>query len=309
MESSSSQVRGFGYESEGERLAFLGAGKMAKAIMSAILREGVFGPRQIIATHHDQRRLAELHAALNVGISGSSREAVETATIVLLCVRPQQIHSLLSEVADLLVGNKLVVSIAAGISGESILSLLPHTSDLVHVHPTSLAFSSRRLGVSYIAPVRISEPSVIARVERVFCALGQVKLIKEDSLPAYILMAGCMPGYLAQILSEFMAIARDKDIGLPEEDIARLADQLLGVLSVIASEGITAEELVSEIATQGGVTRAGLDVFRDRGLRKMLKSAAMASLRKLHSMDEAFKDKDAPQQRPMAERSRQMDAP
>ena len=78
-------------------VAFIGAGKMAEAIVESLLRAQVLLPMDVMASDADATRPAALAARLRIGVAGSNRAAAEWADTLFLCVKPQQLDEVLRE--------------------------------------------------------------------------------------------------------------------------------------------------------------------------------------------------------------------
>src|ERR1041385_7457015 len=118
------------------RLAFIGCGVMAEAIIAGLLRQKLVGPEQIVASHPRQARREEMHVKYGVEMLESNREAVtetypqepDDSSVIVLAVKPQRLHGVLDELKGALVKEQLVVSIVAGAKIETISEQLLHAS-------------------------------------------------------------------------------------------------------------------------------------------------------------------------------------
>ncbi len=81
------------------KIAFIGAGNMAEAIIAALLRRGAVGPGDILASDIREARLAEVARRHGIRVTGRNRAAVRHAPVVLLAVKPQQLDDVLAEIA------------------------------------------------------------------------------------------------------------------------------------------------------------------------------------------------------------------
>src|SRR5919205_2692626 len=101
------------------RLAFIGCGVMAEAIIAGLLRKKLVGPEQIAGSHPRQARREEMHVKDGIEMFESNREAVtdtqpegaDDSSIIVLAVKPQRLHVVLEELKGALVKEQLVVSI------------------------------------------------------------------------------------------------------------------------------------------------------------------------------------------------------
>src|SRR4051794_39810826 len=107
-----------------ERIAFIGGGVMAEALIRALQESGLASPDRIVASDLLAARREAL-AALGVRAVAENRQAVDGAGLVILAVKPQVVPVVLDDIRDALGPGALVVSIAAGVTLAQIEARLP----------------------------------------------------------------------------------------------------------------------------------------------------------------------------------------
>ena len=95
-------------------IAFLGAGNMANALIKGLLRAGT-APSKVTATVKRAEKQAELEAAHGIRVGFDNLAAAAAAEVVVLCVKPQAMDKLLTQIAPSIDAKKLIVSVAAGV--------------------------------------------------------------------------------------------------------------------------------------------------------------------------------------------------
>src|SRR3990172_4286813 len=99
-----------------KKIAFLGGGNMAEALIKGLLAAGAAKADQIFVADISSDRLEHLKKTYGIIIQKNNRETVEQSGIILLCVKPQVIDRVLEEIAPVADTSKLVISIAAAIT-------------------------------------------------------------------------------------------------------------------------------------------------------------------------------------------------
>lgn len=103
---------------ENTSLSFIGCGVMAESMIAGLLREKIVGPRQIAASHPRAERRAELKKRYGIKMFAGNAAAAKAfrgpESSVLLCVKPQRMNGILTELAGAVAGDQLVISIVAG---------------------------------------------------------------------------------------------------------------------------------------------------------------------------------------------------
>lgn len=266
-----------------KKLAFIGIGRMATSIIKGILRSKLYLPNEIIGTHYKESKIIELRKELPIEIIPSNIEAVRRTNIIFLCVRPQQMRALLLELSPYITKEKFIVSIAAGIPVQKIKAKLIHKPIVVHIHPTSLAFSSNPLGVSFIEANPEVDEFRMNLIKDIFSIFGEVKIVNQEELNKYIVMGGCVPAFISFIVYYLTEIG--KELGMSHNEATELESRMvIGIKNLIYNEHFTPEEIIEKIATPNGITTEGLSVFKSSILKDILNEAIHASLKKLEIM-------------------------
>ena len=118
------------------KLAFIGMGNMAYAILKGGCDRGFFNPAHVSAYDINTVRLAEVAAETGITAAVSTAEAARQADMVLLAVKPNVVESVVAEMGDALCG-KAVLSIASGWTTEKLRALLPESTRVMFVIPNT----------------------------------------------------------------------------------------------------------------------------------------------------------------------------
>src|SRR6266571_2407680 len=98
------------------KLAVLGAGKLGETLIRGLLDAGAVRAADVTVTAGHAQRIDQLREALGVAGTLSNADAVESADIVLLSVKPQSVPAVLGDLRDVLAPTQLLVSVAASVS-------------------------------------------------------------------------------------------------------------------------------------------------------------------------------------------------
>ena len=123
----------------GKRLAFIGGGNMAEALLRGILAVKRLAPEQVIVTDVRADRLAYLRDTYGIETSGGNVDAAAHADTVLLAVKPQVVTGVLDDLRRVITERQLVISIAAGISTATIAEAFLRPVRVVRVMPNTPA--------------------------------------------------------------------------------------------------------------------------------------------------------------------------
>ncbi len=253
-----------------KKFAFIGAGKMASAIVSGMIKSGVVQPWDIECVSGADNTGKDLAAATGISYT-KNIEDINAQTVVLAC-KPQQ----LAEVAQI-IGKKhidLMISILAGTTISKLRERFPNTGKIVRVMPNMPALISK--GISCFAPETELEIDQEKTVITVLNAIGKVIKCPEAQLDAVTALSGSGPGYVFEFAAAL--IAAGKNLGFDEKIAKELAIQtLLGSSMLLENDERSPEELRDAVCSPGGTTLAALDVFKAKNFRETINDAIFAA--------------------------------
>lgn len=258
------------------KTAFIGAGKMAEAIIEALLRAELLPPDAVQISDVDAARMAELAGRLKVGVAVSNREAVRWADTVFLCVKPQQLDEVLREIALDADGHKLVISIAAGKRLAGIEHHLPFAR-VIRVMPNVCCLVGQGMNV-FALGVRATDEDREA-VQSLLGTCGVSHELPEAQFDAVTALSGSGPAFFAKFL--LLLIEAAKAEGLSEDDAFVLASQtMFGTALLLRNSDLTPEQLIRNVASAKGTTAEGLAVLDGSDFADIVRRTIAAAARR-----------------------------
>jgi pyrroline-5-carboxylate reductase len=254
------------------KCAFLGAGKMASALVRGILRAELCAARDVTVSDPSVGNLRNLSEANGVRTAASNAEAAAGADVVVLCVKPADALGALREAGDAL-RDRLLVSIVAGLRtgvaagaapGCRIVRAMPNTAAMVGRSATAIASDS---------PATQED---LALADTLFSSVGSVVHVAEDQMDAITGLSGSGPAYVYLMLEALCdgAVAA----GLPRHLASSLAIQTLAGAAEMASSTSEHPAVLREMVTSpAGTTSAGLMALERAGVRHAFAEAVRAS--------------------------------
>jgi pyrroline-5-carboxylate reductase len=253
-----------------QRIAFIGAGNMASALIQGLLGANTCTPERIVATDVRGEALATLAERHRIRTAADNAAAVRDADVVVLATKPQVFDTLLPELAAHVDASKLVLSIAAGVSTAVIERQLGAGVRVVRAMPNTPALV--RTGATAIAAGRHAGPQDMELAETVFRSVGIVERVPEALMDAVTGLSGSGPAYVFLMIEALTAAGVGQ--GLPEKTAAALVVQtVLGAARLLQQSGETPEALRRKVTSRGGTTAAGIERFEQGGFRDLIADA------------------------------------
>lgn len=260
-----------------KKIALIGAGNMAEALIAGMLKGKVATPEQLYATDILPERLTHLQGRYQIKTGADNGEAVAWENVLILAAEPQTLDDVLHLTFRFIKKNSLVISVAAGYPIGSLAAHLPPGARIIRAMPNTP--SSVGAGVTAIAlgPGVAEEDRETA--EAIFRSVGTVVIIEERLMDAVTGLSGSGPAYIYLII-EALADGGVK-AGLPRQTAVQLTAQtVLGAARMVVESGYHPAVLKDRVASPGGTTIAGLHKLEEGRLRATLINAVEAACRR-----------------------------
>ena len=256
-----------------KKIAFLGGGNMAEALIKGMLSADVAKSRQMVVTDTSSARLDYLKK-YNISPARSNKEAVEQAEIVLLCVKPQVMDVVLADIAAVADSSKLVISIAAGITISRIEKALSSNPRVIRVMPNTPALVLS--GAAGLAKGSSATNEDMELAQEIFSAVGRAVVVDEKLMDAVTGLSGSGPAYVFNVI-EALSDAGVK-VGIPRPLALELAAQtVFGSAKMVLETKEHPAKLRDMVTSPGGTTIAGMHELEKGKLRAVLMNAVEAA--------------------------------
>lgn len=252
---------------------------MSGAIVQGLVASGVPFDNLLVTnrTREKADALAALPGvesiALDAEPDGNARAAA-SADIIVVGVKPAGVPELLREIGGVIRPDTVVVSVAAGVTIETMAAAVPGVA-LVRAMPNTPAIVRR--AVTGIAPAADVTAEQVARVRTLFEAVGAVVEIDEDQIDALSTISGSGPAYVYFLIEEFTRAARGK--GFSDEQAKLMAEHtFIGASALLDATGEEPAELRRRVTSPKGTTERAIQVFEEAGLEDVMAAATDAAL-------------------------------
>lgn len=266
------------------KIAFIGAGNMAFAIISGLIKQGI-NPAQLIATNKSNQQRREQLQRLGVAVSQDNRQAVAWADVVILAVKPQMMAEVCAEFADLNLSEKWIISVAAGISVDRLTQLLPTAYTFIRTMPNTPALIGA--GVTGLFAKKGTNSTACQFAENLLKSVGQIYWVEQESqMNAIIALTGSSPAYFFRFMEAMQKEA--EKLGFSAEDARALVQAVaLGSAQLVAANPATPLATLREnVTSKGGTTAKALECFEQYQLDQMVADAMNAAILRACEMEQ-----------------------
>ncbi len=231
-------------------LTLIGCGNMAGAMLARWLEDGL-APELVTVVRPSGQTVAD-----GVQVVTDAAQIAPVGGIVMLGFKPQQLPAIAPALATAVAPDATIVSILAGVSLADLAMTLPGHK-LVRAMPNMPVRHGE--GIVTLAGERSGE------IDALMQSLGHMQWLDDESqFDLYTAVAGCGPAYVYRFIEAIAA--GGIRLGLPEQEAVTIARAMVaGAAASAARSPLAPSELVTQVASKGGMTQAGLDVLDSDG--------------------------------------------
>ena len=256
------------------KIAFVGSGAMAGAMIVGLLREELAMPENLFASDPRKERGEELREKYGVQSFTDNLAAVKDADVIVLSVKPQRLSSVLKELNGGIPEKALVLSIIAGATIEKIGTGLDHEK-IVRTMPNTPARIGEGITV-WVASDTVST-SQKEQARQILSALGEEVFVEDES---YLDMATALSGTGPAYVYMFMEAMIDAGVhmGFPRRISEKLVVQTMrGSVNFYEKNDVHVAALRNQVTSSGGTSAEALYYLEKAGVRTAISRAIWAA--------------------------------
>ncbi|MER6810990.1 pyrroline-5-carboxylate reductase [Spirillospora sp. NPDC000708] len=253
-------------------IAILGAGKMGEALLSGVLRAGR-RPSELVATARREERAALLRERYGIETVSNADAAAKADTLVI-AVKPQDMGALLDEIRPHVGGDRMVVSMAAGIPTAFIEERLPAGTPVVRVMSNTPVHVDEAMSVISAGSHAGEEHLKLA--EELLSPVGKVLRIPESLQDGATALSGSGPAYFYYLVEAMV----DAGIllGMPRAAALEMVIQsAVGAAVMLRDSGEHPVLLREAVTSPGGTTISAIRELERHGVRAAVLEAIEAA--------------------------------
>ncbi len=261
---------------QNKKIGFIGAGNMASAIITGIVKKEILPAASLYVYDIDPNKLNSMEKELKINQAPALKDMVQSAELVFFCVKPNVMGGVLNEIKNNL-GGKAVVSIAAGWSAAMIKQIIGQDKKVLRLMPNTPLMAGEGMTV-FETPSNI-EKDDYTLVQSIFGALGQTAEAPEKLMDAVTAVSGSGPAYVYMFID---ALADGGVLeGLPKDLALKLAVQtVLGSAKMVIDTGKHPGVLKDAVCSPGGTTIEAVKIMEDNSFKGTLMQAVRSCAEK-----------------------------
>ena len=258
------------------KIGFIGAGKMAEAMMSALLTSHEVHADNLTACDIQEDRRTLLRHNLGIHMHAKPGPVIKASDILFLAVKPQSLVEALTPVADAIQSRHLVISIVAGKTTAFLEGLLP-AARVIRVMPNLPCVVNASVSAFCLGSRTTGRDGLLAT--QLLGSFGKVLEIREEQFDAVTALSGSGPAFFAYLMDCMVDAA--VGIGMDRDDALRMAEYtMFGTGKMLVEKGMSPSDLIASVSSAKGTTVDGLSVLAASDVRDVLAETVKAAARR-----------------------------
>jgi len=263
-----------------EKIVFCGGGNMTEGIVRGLFKNGASSAENIVVSEIVPARCDYLFKTYGITAIADATEAIKEAGMVVISVKPLQVAGVAKELKKLISDKTIVMSIAAGITIETLVSYVGDDKKMVRMMPNTLSQSGN--GYSAVCAngnINSADKNFVAKIAD---ALGQTLYIPEDRFNIFTAFSCTGPLWLYKTMEALIDAGVYSGFARAEaRDM--VIKNMLGVAQVLDITGAHPAAKVDEMTSPAGITIEALKAIQQGGLAGVIMDSVDAAVRKANS--------------------------
>jgi len=257
-----------------KKIGIIGCGNMGEAILnrlSNILEKST----SIMVSEQDSARRDYIQKKYKIIVEIDNNAVVKYSDVIILAVKPKDFGKILrEEVCRGISKNKLLISIAAGVTTKYIENIVGKDIPVIRVMPNMPAVIGE--AISSISRGTSAGDKETELAKEIFSAIGEVVEVDENLMDSVTAISGSGPAYFFYLMEALIEAARE--LGLDEETAKKLVlKTAVGSAKLVEALKEEPHILRKKVTSKGGTTEAALKVFDKRIVKSIIHDAVKAA--------------------------------
>jgi pyrroline-5-carboxylate reductase len=231
---------------------------MGSMIINGLLYANAVEIEDIIITSRTKSKLNKLILKYpQIEIAENNISLAEESDKIFLFVNTGEVKNVIDEIKDHISPDIHIIHISAGLSLDLLETIV--SGKISRMIPSLTSEVGE--GISLICHNKnVTEPEK-KFVEDLFAHISSIKVISEDDFEVGSDLTSCAPAFIAYMMMSFARSGAEKSNLSPEEAENMVIKTLYGTAKLLAKKEMSFEEIISRVATKGGITEEGIKLL------------------------------------------------
>ncbi|WP_026887782.1 pyrroline-5-carboxylate reductase [Clostridium beijerinckii] len=264
-----------------KKIGFIGCGNMGSSMVGGLIKSGFIKAEDIMVSTKTESSSKRLEEQFQVKTTLDSTIVVRESDVIIFAIKPFMFKQMINEIRSELTENKLIITIAAGITINNMEEWINCNSKVIRTMPNTPALVGQAM--SAVCPNKNVTKDELDYCFKIFESFGECVQLEEKDFHAFIALCGSSPAYVFMFI-EAMADAAVK-LGIPRAKAYKMASQsVLGSSKMVLETGKHPGELKDMVCSPAGTTIDAVVELEKLGFRNSVIQAMNKCAEKSKSM-------------------------
>jgi pyrroline-5-carboxylate reductase len=259
------------------RPGFIGVGNMGGAIVKGYIAAAAGDAKSVSAFDKDAKKLSAFARETGVVAAESIAALAKASNAIVLAVKPNDFEEVLPELADAIPGDRIVISMAAGVSIRHIAGFLGEQAKIIRIMPNTPAMVGA--GMTAVSRNDRVADDEFERALDLFKSIGRAAPVDESLMDAVTGVSGSSPAYVYMFIDALTDGAAAAGMDAAQARIFA-AQAVLGAAKMVLETGVDPLTLRQNVCSPGGTTIEAVNVLLRNGFADSIKEAMRACIEK-----------------------------
>ena len=237
------------------KIGFIGYGSMGSMILNGLLDSNSINANDVVVSNRTTSKLDDLKAKYpEIEISEKNTDLAKKCNPLFLFVNTGEVKNVLDEINQYLIKDAHIIHISAGLSLETLEKVFP--LKITQVIPSLT--SEVKEGVSLVCHSEKVNSLEKKFVEDLFNHISQVNVLNEEDMDISTDLTSCSPAFMALIIKKFADFGAQRSSISEKKTEDMVLQTLKGTVKLLTDKEMTFDEVISRVATKGGITEEGV---------------------------------------------------
>lgn len=240
------------------KIGFIGYGSMGSMIIEGLLESKILKPNEIIISNRTLKKLDKIKKEYpEIDITNDNKYLSSKCQKIFIFVGTFAVKDVIGSIKDKLSSDSYIIYISAALTLKNVEKSF--NGQITKIIPSLT--STVNEGVSLIHHNKNVDDKNAKFVNDLFREIGDVKIVSEDDFEVGSDLTSCAPAFIASIFREFAKSGAKQSNFTDEEAEEMVIKTLYGTSKLLYEKNISFKELISRVATKGGITEDGVKVL------------------------------------------------
>ncbi|WP_297425985.1 pyrroline-5-carboxylate reductase [Clostridium sp.] len=247
-----------------KKVGFIGCGNMGSAMVGGLIKSGFLKADDIIVSTKTEASSKRLKEQFEVETTLDSATVAKESDVIILAIKPFMFKQIIDEIRSELIENKLIITIAAGITISNMEEWISNDAKIIRTMPNTPALVGQAM--SAVCPNKNVTKDELEYCFKIFESFGECVQLEEKDFHAFTALCGSSPAYVFMFI-EAMADAAVK-LGIPRAKAYKMAAQsVFGSSKMVLETGKHPGELKDGVCSPAGTTIEAVVELEKLGFR------------------------------------------